>query len=274
MKNDEFYVGYQDPAPPQTRRWLRRFVATAIVFSAFAGGLLVGAMRPFDPGRFELDAPRDYEGVIVALPYPSLIVARPGLSGGLPGYSRLLLVGAGKEGADALIAGFENQAVRLRGKAIYRDGQTLLKLQAGAVTRLPADGLDHARVPALAEPPRLIGAIELVGEIVDPQCFLGLMKPGDGVPHRACAIRCLAGGVPPVLYGRDARGQPRYHLLLGPQGERVNRELLPRIAETLRLRGTEVAYGELLAIHLDRASFDPPQNLVAHTDRDPAEPRP
>lgn len=24
------------------------------------------------------------------------------------------------------------------------------------------------------------------------------MKPGEGKAHRACAIRCIAGGIPPV----------------------------------------------------------------------------
>lgn len=255
MNDDEFYVGYLHPALPHTGRWMRRSVVVAILGSAFAAGLLVGVLRPFDPGFFEFGSPRDYDGVLVMKPVPSLLVERPGVPGGLPGFSRLWLVGPGKGGADPLVAALDGQAVHVRAEAVYRDGQTLLKLHEGAITALPADGQDHATAVALASAAKPIGPIELTGEIVDPQCFFGLMKPGYGVPHRACAIRCLAGGVPPVLFSRDANGGPHYHLLLGMNGERINRALLPFAAEPVRLRGTEVAYGETLAIHLDPASL-------------------
>lgn len=256
---DEFYVGYVDQAPPGIARWLRRFVALVFIAAAFLCGVLVASMRPFDPGGAEFAPEHAFNGVISLVPVPSLVVERPGAPGALPGFSRYVLVGPGKDGADHLVAAFDGQAVRLQAVPVYRDGQTLLKLRGDdAVQPLPPDGADHARVPALEETPRVVGAIEATGEIVDPQCFFGLMKPGHGVPHRACAIRCLAGGVPPVLLSHDANGAAHYHLLLGPRGERVNRELLSRTAEELHVRGSEVAYGDLLAIHLDAASVSLP----------------
>jgi hypothetical protein len=39
-----------------------------------------------------------------------------------------------------------------------------------------------------------------VGELVDTKCWLGVMRPATGKVHRACAARCLAGGVPPGLW--------------------------------------------------------------------------
>lgn len=249
---DEFYVGYVDRAPPGIARWLRGFVVLAFLVAAFLCGVIVAWMRPFDAGGSEFAPEHRYDGVISLVPVPSLVIARPGTPDTMPGFSRYLLMGPGKDGADRLVTGFDGQAVRVRAVPVFREGHTLLKLQGeDAVQPLPPDGADHARVPALEQAPKVIGAIELAGEIVDPQCFFGLMKPGDGVPHRACAIRCLAGGVPPVLWSRDASGNSRYHLLLGPKGERVNRELLARTAEILQVRGTEVAYGTLLAIHVD-----------------------
>jgi hypothetical protein len=252
---DEFYVGYLDPAPPGIARWLRRFVACTFIVAAFLAGVLVASMQAFDPGGSEFTPERTYEGVIVLVPVPSLVIAREGMPGSMPGFSRYMLVGPGKDGADRIVAPFDGQAVRLEAVPVYRDGQTLLKLRGEPVHPLPPDGADHRRVAALEQAPKLLGAVTLTGEIVDPQCFFGLMKPGFGVPHRACAIRCLAGGVPPVLRSRDASGALRYHLLLGPQGERINRELLPWTADVLDVRGTEAAYGDLLAIHIDLASL-------------------
>lgn len=260
MGDDEFYVGFAHPAPPRTARWLRGFVSVAIVGGAFAAGMLVAALRPFDAGFFEFGSPRDFDGVIVMTPAPSLLIERPGAPGALNGFARLWLAGPGKGGADAIVAPFDGKAVHVHAQAAYREGETFLKVSEGDVTLLPADGLAHTAEAVLASKPRIVGPIEASGEIVDPQCWVGLMKPGDGVPHRACAIRCLAGGVPPVLLSRDADGRAHFHLLLGADGQPITRELLPYAAESITLSGTEVAYGEALAIHVakgaDGVGFD------------------
>src|SRR5207247_2195191 len=113
-------------------------------------------------------------------------VQRPGNTERVGSFSRYWLVGAGKHGADDLVAGLDGQAVALSGELIYRDRQTLIKLHAGSIKALPADGQDHFSVPALALQPRALGSVDVRGEIVDPQCYLGIMKPGFGVPHRGC----------------------------------------------------------------------------------------
>jgi len=46
-------------------------------------------------------------------------------------------------------------------------------------------------------PSTSLGTQTLVGEIVDSKCFLGVMNPGQLTTHRACAIRCISGGVRP-----------------------------------------------------------------------------
>jgi hypothetical protein len=45
------------------------------------------------------------------------------------------------------------------------------------------------------------------------------MRPGHGKVHRACAIRCLSGGVPPGLLVRDELGGSVVFLLAGRDGE-------------------------------------------------------
>ena len=57
--------------------------------------------------------------------------------------------------------------------------------------------------------------ISLSGEIVDSKCFLGVMRPATGKVHRACAIRCISGGVPPAFLVRTEEGAEAVMLLAG-----------------------------------------------------------
>ena len=51
-------------------------------------------------------------------------------------------------------------------------------------------------------------------------------------PHRACAIRCISGGVPPVRVARAAEDGPAIYLLLvSAEGKPVNQQVLNLVAE-------------------------------------------
>lgn len=56
------------------------------------------------------------------------------------------------------------------------------------------------------------------GELVDTKCYFGVMRPATGKVHRACAVRCLDGGVPPGLLLRTGDGADRVVLLAGEEG--------------------------------------------------------
>jgi hypothetical protein len=45
------------------------------------------------------------------------------------------------------------------------------------------------------------------------------MRPATGKVHRACAVRCLSGGVPPGLLIRQADGSAVVVLLTGRDGK-------------------------------------------------------
>jgi len=62
-----------------------------------------------------------------------------------------------------------------------------------------------------------LGQVELEGELVDTKCWLGVMRPATGKVHRACAARCLSGGVPPGLLIRNDTGTTL--VLLAGSGE-------------------------------------------------------
>ena len=82
-----------------------------------------------------------------------------------------------------------------------------------------------------------LGETELKGEIVDSKCYFGVMKPGFGKPHRDCAIRCISGGIPPVLVVKNEKGEAQYFLLTGQNGEPINQEVLPFVGLPVSIKG-------------------------------------
>jgi hypothetical protein len=90
---------------------------------------------------------------------------------------------------------------------------------------------------------------------VDSKCFLGVMNPGNLTPHRACAIRCISGGIPPVLLVRQADGPALYFLLVGARDEPVNRQVLDIVAEPVQISGSVSRQGDLLILRADPATY-------------------
>lgn len=247
---DEFYIGYLPRMGRQGAARMKR-IATALVLGGVAiAALLVSSMGGFSDAEFEFGVERPFEGVLEAGAVPILVVERPGTAWNTSGASSYLLVAFGKFGADDEVAGLSGRRVRLRGSLIFRDGQTMIEVASGSVE-------DLGDAPASPARPREeeLGIQRFTGEIVDSKCFLGVMKPGNLKPHRACAVRCISGGVPPVLLVRDAQGNASYYLLVSSAGEAVNQEVLDRVAEPIRVEGRVVSRGGLRFLYADPETY-------------------
>jgi hypothetical protein len=96
-----------------------------------------------------------------------------------------------------------------------------------------------------------LGLQTLRGEIVDSKCYLGVMKPGRGKPHRACATLCIRGGVPPVLRVETTGGEYRHLLLTDQAGGALNDRVLELIAEPVEITGRVRRDGDLLILETD-----------------------
>lgn len=237
MERDDFYVGYLPEAPPALGRFLRLVVAALLLLVVAVGGLLASRQSAFDPGVFEFGEVRSFEGTVRSEPHPALEIEGPGGD-----VARLHLVAVGKHGAHAETAGLDGRRARLDGTLIYREGETMIEVVPGTVTALDGAGPGALREAARVED---LGVRELHGEIVDSKCHLGVMKPGRGKPHRACAALCLWGGVPPILLLEDEAADRRHVLLAGPDGG-------PWAVPTLEL----VAIPVVVRGHLERAGDD------------------
>jgi hypothetical protein len=100
-----------------------------------------------------------------------------------------------------------------------------------------------------------LGHQTLSGEIVDSKCYLGVMNPGQLTPHRACAVRCISGGIPPVLLVRQNNGPPLYFLLVSSDGRMVNRQVLDMVAQPVQISGEVIRQGELMILRADPQTY-------------------
>jgi hypothetical protein len=89
----------------------------------------------------------------------------------------------------------------------------------------------------LPEPKVVKEHITLKGEIIDPKCYLGAMKPGGGKTHKA-RHACISGGVPPMLVTRDASKQETFYLLTTAEGGLAGELVLPFVGDSGRSHRT------------------------------------
>lgn len=239
VDDDPFYVGYFPKGPTSIMARTRLFFIAAIGLSVLTAVIFVVAMQPFPAAVFEFGTVREVEGYLRTTPYPHLLVERPGEEGT---WSPYYLVNQGKYGANEATASFANQWVSLKGTLIYRDDQTMVEL-------LP-DGITALTNPKPAPDTQIHQgeSVTIQGEIVDSKCFLGVMNPGDLKVHKACAIRCIEGGIPPILVQRLTNGDTRYYLLTGPNGQSINKEVIPFVAEAVEIKGTLRKSGDLIIL--------------------------
>ena len=244
---DDFYIGYQRQAPAGLAGFLRRVVVALLVAAAVVAVALAGLQGTFDPGVFEFGVVREFEGLIQERPHPLLLVERPGDVGGEP--SRYYLVAYGKRGAGDEVTGFDGRRVRLRGSLVHREGQTMVEVVGGSVEAT------DAAVAAPGGNTIDLGVQTLRGEIVDSKCYLGVMKPGRGKPHRSCATLCIRGGIPPVLRVETGGGEHRHFLLTDETGGAVNDRVLDLVAEPVEITGQVLRTGDLLLLQADPGSI-------------------
>jgi hypothetical protein len=251
-ERDAFYIGWEPSMPVATRRFVRRVVAAAFLAAIAVAATIVALQARFAPGMFEYGDEREFVGVVRETPAPQLVVSGPVCTEVCSARSSWLLAHYGtKRGAADLVRGMDGRRVRLRGVLVYRGDQTLLDVVPGSVQPLDATG-----APAPAAVIEDLGTKTLRGEIVDAKCHFGVMRPGSGKTHRACAARCIASGSPPMLWVRDAaQGRDLHLLLVGSDGRALGRELLPWVAEAVEVTGRVVRHDGLLVLQAEPSSY-------------------
>lgn len=243
--NDEFFIGWQGRAPAAMGRRLRVITlvlaGAAMVFAA----VFAAAQGTIGQARWEWGNVRTFEGVLVAAPAPILITDEPDPTSGA---STFLLVDPLKFGFDpAKARALHLRRVRLEASLLHRGGDAMLEVVPESVMAMP----ELCGEPPIAD----LGPAVLVGEIVDSKCWLGAMNPGMLKPHRACAIRCLAGGIPPAFVVRDRAGVTTAYLLVGSDGRLPGDRILDFVAEPVQIAGRVSRLGGVRVLHADASTI-------------------
>lgn len=248
--SEEFYIGWEAKAAPGISKVVRRTVIILLLLALLVPVVLAVTQRMIGVSVFEWGNHKTFSGILRTTPYPHLLVSRPGQRVSESAYSAYYLVAPWKFGlAREALAEFDGKAVSLKGTLIYRGNQTMIEVVPGSIV-----ATNTAVAVALPQTTQL-GKQTLVGEIVDSKCFLGVMNPGQLTPHRACAIRCISGGVPPVLLVRQKAGPAIYLLLVSAEGKPVNKQVLDLVAEPVEITGDVERQGDLLILRADPATY-------------------
>ena len=249
--NDEFYIGWEAKAAPGIGKTVRRAVIALLLIAPLLAVALAVSQRMIGASVFEWGNVKKFSGVLQATPYPHLLVPRPGNVAGENPFSTYYLVAPWKFGLkpDA-VSSFDGQSVSLKGTLIYRGNQTMIEVVNDSLA-LATNQMVAANLPETIA----LGRQTLTGEIVDSKCFLGVLNPGQLTPHRACAIRCISGGIPPVLLVRQLDGSAIYLLLVSANGQQVNQQVLDLVAEPVTITGEVERQGELLILRADPATY-------------------
>ncbi len=254
---NEFYIGWQAKAPDSFSKHIRKVVIILAILVTTAGILLALQQKKFSTASFEFGQLTEVKGIYHQFPVPSLKVKTKEDAFGNTSYITMPLVGYGKFGAEGVIAALEKERntlldgreVTFKGTLLYSDGKTLLQIDGHDKPLIKLSDKVMPDEIAIKE----LGTVLLTGEILDPKCYFGVMKPGHGKPHRDCAIRCIAGGISPVFCVRNEKGEANYYLILGADGKKINDQVKDHIAEPVSLEARAVQYNDWVVLYVNDA---------------------
>jgi hypothetical protein len=261
MNNDDFYIGWMAQAPNSFAKHVRKVVIMLIILVIAGGTILALQQKKFSTSNFEFGQLTEVKGIYQRLPVPSLKVFTKKDAVGHSSYITMPLVGYGKFGAEGVIAELEKEGtttldkkeVTLKGTLLYSDGKTLLQIDKNDKPLIAmSKSTDEIGTSSEIEE---LGTVMLTGEVLDPKCYFGVMKPGHGKPHRDCAIRCIAGGISPVFSVRGDKGEVHYYLILDENGNKMNDELKDYVADPVSLTARVVQYDDWTVLYVDKTSI-------------------
>ncbi|HEX6847902.1 MAG TPA: hypothetical protein VF144_13040 [Chitinophagaceae bacterium] len=270
MNNYEFYIGWMSKAPKSFAKHVKKVLLVLFPAGIVLGYLLSTNQKKFSGANFEYGKTTRITGVYYNNPVPMLkVFDKNNLS------ITMLLVGYGKQGAETTIMELEKEKgtslngkeVTFKGTLIYGDGKTLLQIDKNENPILNIGAESTIRLQQ-----KDLGVQTIRGEIVDPKCYFGVMKPGEGKVHRDCAIRCILGGIPPVLHVEDEKGESNYYLIVGANGEKMNEAVQNVVAEPVNIEANAVQQDDWIILYtgkekITRISYaqlrDPDVKMIA-----------
>jgi hypothetical protein len=256
MNNAEFYIGWMPKAPASFAKQIKRGLLILFAAALLISAVLASFQKKFSTANFEFGKLTEVKGIYFNTPLPLLKVIAGKDIWGNTSYLTIPLVGYGKHGAATAIMqlekekniSFNNRKLTLKGTLLYSDGKTLLQINKDDN---PVIMVGKDAGPSLLLTQKDLGVQKIKGEIIDPKCYFGVMKPGEGKVHRDCAIRCILGGIPPVLKVMNEKGEKNYYLLVGPNGEKMNEAVQDYVAEPVEVQARAVQQDDWVILYVN-----------------------
>lgn len=253
----EFYIGWMPKAPSSFAKHVRKLLLVLLVMVVAAGILLGVSQKKFSTGNFEFGRLTEVKGIYYDQPVPCIKVMNGKDLFGASSYITVPLLGFGKMGAAGAIAAAEKEKnisvnqreITLKGTLLYNDGKLLMQIDSNDQ---PFVHIGNMAGAAWLPKQENLGTMQVKGEIVDPKCYFGVMKPGQGKPHKDCAIRCILGGIAPVLRVINNEGAANYYLLVGENGEKMNEAVKDFVAEPVSITARAVKYDDWIVLYVKR----------------------
>ncbi len=219
-----------------------------IGLSALIGYSMANKQITTGPAQWLTDNPQTMQGLIKMEPYPVLHRFNPEQPHRI---ESVLLVAQGKRSADAFSADLDGKMVNVTGFPIYRGGWSMLELRSKEDVQVVKANLEIAMVwdnLRKQTDATSLGEVSFSGEIADSKCFLGVMKPGEGVVHRACAEVCLIGGLPAMLLVKGEDQQRYGYMLTTEDGGSASNLVSNKTGDVMQVSGELIQKGNLLYI--------------------------
>lgn len=247
--NEDFFIGWSAETPKVDRRFLIGLSTFLFAGAGAAAYGVAGRQDPVGPGGWDQADIREWRGIVIAEPYPML---RYRDADGAP---RTALLGCLNKCAPKLmIDQYRERAVLVRGSPIIR-GQYLM-IATDDFGRWIEPANPQAGDEDLMFPdPEPLGSANLAGVILDTKCWFGAMRPGEGKVHKACAALCIKGGLPPGFFVKGPREQSQLLIMTDAQAGPVGPDVLPFVADPLRLNGELERRGDLVFLKTDPNTF-------------------
>jgi len=253
MNQQEFYIGWMAKAPGSFAKHAKIVLLVLFPVAMIIGYFLATKQKKFSTANFEYGKLTELTGIYYNKPVPMLKVYDKDREA-----MTIPLVGYGKHGAETAIMEIEKEKnislnakeVTLKGTLLYGDGKTILQIDKN---ESPVVNIGSGSTYSVIE--RDLGTQTIRGEIVDPKCYFGVMKPGEGKVHRDCAIRCILGGIPPVLHVQDERGESNYYLIVGPNGEQMNEAIQDVVAEPVSIEARVVQQDDWIILYTGKKTI-------------------
>jgi hypothetical protein len=222
-RDDDFYIGYEERMPARIATRVSIAVTAIAIALALTAGVVAIAFERLPPAHFAYGVATTAIGILRHEPYPTL--EQNG--------RRIWLAGRGKLGAQNILRALPEGPVMITGSRVMRGDREMLEVHAATAG----------------------STATLRGEIVDSKCFFGVMNPAQGAVHRDCAVRCLSGGLTPMLLVRATDGREQLVVPVSSDGKPIGRKLSTLAGRAVEVTGQLAHDGSDYRLYADATAY-------------------